>query len=232
MTLHFHMTPITPRQYLLDLAGRCFGVSFERGENLVHAHQLGQAVMLDNGAFTAWTQDRPVTDWTAFYRWVEPWLDYRTSWAVIPDSIEGGEEENDALIEEWPFGDRGAPVWHLHESIDRLVRLCEEWPRVCLGSSGAYGDPGSPAWHRRMIEAMNELCGDGPAPTWLHLLRGLDYVGDHPYPIASADSSNIGQNHGRQRRLGEGIKAFADRLDSKQAPARWQRVALTDPLFA
>jgi hypothetical protein len=36
------------------------------------------------------------------------------------------------------WGIPGAPVWHLHESLDRLRRLCDYTNRVCFGSSGAY----------------------------------------------------------------------------------------------
>ncbi|MDI8978138.1 MFS transporter, partial [Salmonella enterica subsp. enterica serovar Lubbock] len=41
--------------------------------------------------------------------------------------------DNDALIAKLPrcFKDKAAPVWHLHESLHRLVELCREWPRVC-----------------------------------------------------------------------------------------------------
>lgn len=126
--------------------------------------------MLDNGAFSLWTRARrasatsTVQDWTGFYAWAEPWLDFPTTWAVIPDVIDGDEAANDELVAAWPFGTRGAPVWHMHESVDRLLRLAERWPRVCVGSSGAYAEVGTPAWHRRMHEALDELCGNGPVP--------------------------------------------------------------------
>jgi hypothetical protein len=65
-------------------------------------------------------------------------------------------------------------VWHLDESIDRLKRLCHGYERVCFGSSGMFRTPGDPRWMRRMEEAMNAICGSGPAPTWLHMLRAMD----------------------------------------------------------
>ncbi len=135
-------------------------------------HELGQAVMLDNGAFTFWTTGQRV-NWSAYYAWCERWLEYRTTWAVIPDVIDGTERQNDVLLRAWPLGDRGAPVWHMHESIQRLIRLAGEWPRVCLGSSREYRSVASPKWHCRMAAAMAALCGSGPAPVWLHMLRGL-----------------------------------------------------------
>jgi hypothetical protein len=159
--IHYHGTPITPRTTLLKLVGRNFCVSYAAPVDVEVCHEIGQSVMLDNGAYSFWRQQKP-TDWPGYYAWVERWLDYRTTWAVIPDVIAGGEEENDALLEKWPYGDRGAPVWHLHESVDRLVRLTTEWSRVCLGSSGIYAVVGDARWHGRMHEAMDAVCGDGP----------------------------------------------------------------------
>jgi hypothetical protein len=116
VTLHYHGTPITPHSALMDLAGRSFCISFARPDQLKHCLRIGQAIMLDNGAFTIWRKagsgqalpDRLAAasrgDWSGFYEWAEPLLEYRTSWGVIPDVIDGTEEENDALIEGWPFG--------------------------------------------------------------------------------------------------------------------------------
>jgi hypothetical protein len=52
---------------------------------------------------------------TSYYRWVEagrthPGFDF----AIIPDVIDGSEEENDDLMGEWPFFD-GVPDYHLHD---------------------------------------------------------------------------------------------------------------------
>ena len=218
MTVHYHGLTINPRSVFDTLAGRHFCVSFVYPEQVKQAHAIGQSVMLDNGAFTAWRQGKKV-DWTGYYDWAEEWLQYRTTWAVIPDVIDGDEEANDALILEWPHGDRGAPVWHLHESIDRLARLCTVWPRVCLGSSGRFRVVGSPAWHDRMTEAMNAVCGDGPPPAWLHMLRGMALAGSH-YPFASVDSTDIARNHNRAQNT---AVAMANRWDAQQCPAVWTR---------
>lgn len=182
--------------------------------------------MLDNGAFSLWRAGKP-TDWPSYYGWADPWLDYRTTWAVIPDVIDGSVAENDALIKQWPFGQRGAPVWHLHEPISRLLRLAERWDRVCLGSSGAYRVVGNARWHARMVEAMNALCGDGPAPCWLHMLRGMAQAAG-PYPFASVDSTDIARNHNR----GVPVRAMADRWDAVQSTARWTVRPQQTDLFA
>lgn len=229
--IHYHGTPISPRARLLLLAGRSFCVSFARPDDVRLCHEIGESVMLDNGAYTFWrrganeSRDRRrrhmTVEWDRYYEWCERWLDYRTTWAVIPDVIDGDEEVNDQLIAEWPFGERGAPVWHMHEPFARLVRLAAEWPRVCLGSSAQYATVGTPAWHGRMREAMNEVCGNGPAPTWLHMLRGLNLAGSE-YPFASADSTNVARNHnGSGSRSAQDPRVIADRFDVKQCPARW-----------
>lgn len=221
--IHYHGTPLTPRPVLESLAGRHFCVSFAAPSQVARCHELGQSVMLDNGAFSFWRDPKRQADWPGFYRWVEPWLDYKTTWAVIPDVIGGSEEENDALIAEWPYGDRGAPVWHIHESLERLVRLAAAWPRVCIGSSGEYSQVGTRKWHDRMNAAMSQLCGDGPVPVWLHMLRGMSLAGSH-YPFASVDSTDVARNHNRKRNPVQ----MADRWDARQCPARW-RTARFDP---
>lgn len=230
MTMHYHGTPITPRPALLAMAGRSFCVSYARPEQVAMCHEIGQSVMLDNGAFSFWRdalagRRERIPDWQGYYVWCEPWLEYRTTWAVIPDVIDGDEAANDRLLAAWPFGRRGAPVWHLHESVERLLALADDWPLVCLGSSGAYAVPGAPAWHGRMAEAMNALCGDGPPPCALHMLRGLDRCGG-PYPFASVDSAAVGINHGgnNQGRRRRDPRAMADEFDARQCPARWRHV--------
>jgi hypothetical protein len=220
--IHYHGTPITPRPVLSSLAGRSFCVSFAAPGDVAACHEIGQSVMLDSGAFTVWRKGGEV-DWPAYYRWCEPWLDYWTTWAVIPDVIDGDELTNDALIAEWPFGTRGAPVWHLHESLDRLARLCFEWPLVCFGSSGAFASVGSSVWHERMRVAMGVACDDRGRPrTRLHMLRGLD-LSDGPYPFYSADSTNVARNHagtnsGRTRKF---AARMAEEIDGRQTPALW-----------
>jgi hypothetical protein len=226
MTIHYHGTPITPNAILQELAGRSFCVSYFRPDQVEWCHRNGQSVMLDNGAFSAWNSCADV-DWTGFYEWADRWLAYRTSWAVIPDVLAGGEAENDQLIEQWPHGQRGAPVWHMHESIDRLKRLCDQWERVCIGSSAEFRVVGSDAWHRRMSEAMNAICRTGRVPTWLHMLRGMA-AARWGYPFASVDSTDIARNHNRPQNT---ARSMADIWDSVQCPAKWECVPLQSSLL-
>lgn len=166
-------------------------------------------------------------DWSEYYRWSAKWLEYRTTWAVIPDVIDGDEDANDALVRDWPHGDRGSPVWHMHESIIRLRRLAHKWPRVCIGSSGTYRVVGTARWHDRMAEALNAICPDGFVPTWLHMLRGMSLAGSH-YPFASLDSTDIGRNHNRPQ---NSAAAMATLWDAQQCAPRWEPQAVAQSLF-
>lgn len=225
--IHYHGTPITPRERLYALAGRHFCVSFAHPRDVKVCHEIGQSVLLDNGAFTFWRGGaRP--DWRAFYEWAEEWLDYPTTWAVIPDVIGGDETDNDRLLVEW-FQTRlpkGAPVWHMHESLNRLRRLAHGYERVCFGSSGAYRTPGSDSWHRRASQAFDVIADERGRVPWVHMLRGMAQVGG-PYPFASADSASAARNAaGSWRQRPRPIERMVAETDAIQCPARWRRVGV------
>lgn len=214
--IHYHGTPITPMTALYELAGRHFCVSHAKPQDVRRVHMIGQSVMLDNGAFSKW-KSKKETNWSAFYGWCEEWLAFPTTWAVIPDEIDAGAQMQDALIREWPFGHRGAPVWHMDEPVDRLLRLVDEWPRVCVGSTDEYAVVLSDAWKRRMDELWNAIARRGSFLPWLHMLRGMQLSGG-AYPFASVDSTDIAQNHHRQQNT---PRSMADRWDALQCPGRW-----------
>ncbi|MGF6504675.1 hypothetical protein [Paraburkholderia sp. 32] len=204
--IHYHGLPITPNTAALRAVGSGHAfVSFEYPEQLGLVLDVAQSFAVDNGAFSAWCAGRPVRDWSRYYAWVAELHRYPPfDFAVIPDVIDGDEAANDALIAEWPWRFRapwtGAPVWHLHESLERLERLerlALAWPRVCLGSSGQYATIGTDAWWTRMAEAMDVVCDrDGRPVCKLHGLRMLDVDVFTRFPFASADSTNIGRNVG------------------------------------
>lgn len=179
--LHYHGTPITPRTALATMPGRHFCVSFMAPHDLKWCLQHGASVMLDNGAFSAWTRGITI-DWQAFYEWCAPVLRH-PHWAVLPDVIDGDEEANDILLKANPLPrEFVAPVWHLHESLDRLRRLADEWPRLCFGSSGAYATPGNGTWVARIEEAWELLEQSGRKP-WVHMLRAMKEAGQGPWPF-------------------------------------------------
>ena len=217
MTIHYHGTPITPLSVLYTLAGRCFCVSHARPDQVESVHRIGQSVMLDNGAFSAWKRGH-VPDWTKYYDWCDRWLDCPTTWAVIPDVIDAGGQLQDALISEWPHGTRGAPVWHMDEPIYRLLKLVDEWPRVCIGSTAEYAVVNSPAWQERMHEVWNEIEIRHKRTPNIHMLRGMQLSGGI-YPFASVDSTDVAQNHSRE---GNVAVDMVDRWDSANCPRSWR----------
>lgn len=239
--IHFHGTPITPVSAYEHLVSRNFLVSWLYPQQLSDVKEVAASYVADNGAFSAWRSGKPVTDWSGYYRWVDEQLrvpNFR--WAVIPDVIDGGESQNDALVTEWPHGTRGVPVWHMHESISRFERLCHEWPTVAIGSSGEYETPGTPDWWQKMARSMDAVCVDGVPRCGLHLLRGLS-TSIFPYlPLQSADSAQIGVNVGLDanfpgryapRDKGKRARAIADYIESFQAAKRWVGIPLQSGLF-
>jgi len=214
--IHYHGTPISPISALMEMRGRHFCVSHAAPCDVSRCHQIGQSVMLDNGAFSAWKTGRLV-DWAGYYDWTNSWLDCPTTWAVIPDVITGSEDDQDALIAQWPHGHRGVPVWHMHESIDRLVRLTLEWPKICVGSSAQYAVVLSPAWVRRMDAAWNAVERHHKRTPQMHMLRGMALSG-REWPFASVDSTDIARNHHRNQ---NSPRKMADRWDAVQCPHRW-----------
>lgn len=236
--IHYHGTPITPNSAAAKvLSGRHAFVSFARPDQLEIAIEVCQTFAVDNGAFSAWKGGEPITDWSRYYAWVAdlhrlPLFDF----AVIPDVIDGDEQANDELVEQWPWRSPkdswiGAPVWHMHESIERLRRLAFAWPRVCIGSSGDFATVASPAWWNRITEAMNAICDrDGRPVTKLHGLRMLNPEVFRHLPFASADSTNIAQNinidsawRGTYQPPDKEWRALvmASRIESSNAPCRW-----------
>lgn len=237
--IHYHGTPITPETAAAQvLAGRHAFVSFREPRQIEMVAEVCQSFALDNGAFSAWKDGQPVEEWSPYYAWVEEWTHHPAfDWAVIPDVIDGDEEANDALLRQWPGNVSGAPVWHLHESLDRLARLVTEWPRVCLGSSGDYATPGSLGWWRRMADAMAVTCdSEGRPRTKLHGLRMLDPA-LRRIPFASADSTNVARNigidsawKGTYQPPDKGWRAviLAERIEAANAAARWTPPAQVD----
>lgn len=224
--IHYHGTPLTPRSELQKMAGKHFCVSFAHPHDADWCQQNGQSVMWDNGAFSLFTKGKAV-DWKRFYEWVEPRLGH-PHWAVVPDVIDGGEEDNDALLRDWPHPRAlSAAVWHMHEPLDRLLRLADEWPRIAFGSSGAFWQVGSASWEKRADEAFNALARQHESLPWVHMLRGLSLCGDR-WPFASADSVNVARNFKDTNTCPE---RMARLIDGRQCPIRWQARPTQSTMF-
>lgn len=225
MMLHYHGTPITPRAQLQRMAGRMFCVSFAAPQDLATCLRIGQSVMLDNGAFSVYTRGAEF-DRDGFYAWIEPHLAH-PHWAVVPDEIGGNVEQQRALVTTWPHRkEYGAPVWHLGLPLEYLFDLCNDWPRVCVGSSGEFWKVGSAAWSGRMDETFNALVRQFGRIPWLHGLRMLGQASG-PWPLASADSTNVAQSFKRDTGCAD---CKARPIDSTNPPILWTERAIQEVL--
>lgn len=197
--IHYHGTPIwgaSGSVHRIAVSGAGAFVSYARPDQLAASIRYALAVAIDNGAFSAWRRGLLI-NWRDFYQWLMPHYHHpKVIFFVIPDVVEGGAIENDELIKRVPtcFRDKAAPVWHLHESLDRLVELCRDWPRVCFGSSGQYASIRTKMWGQRMDEAFEEIYCRHNFKTMIHGLRMLDGRVLGGYPLASADSTNLACN--------------------------------------
>lgn len=195
--IHYHGGPITPETCARRAwDGRHAFVSYAHPGQVGIAAAFSQSFALDNGAFSAWKKGRRVA-WERYYAWSAGWLAHPAcDFAIIPDVIGGTEAENDALLTQWPHGHAGVPVWHLNESIDRLVRLAEDWPRIGLGSAAEYDVKRPTACLRRLADALPAISVDGRPIVKLHGLRMLNPEITSRVPLASADSTNVARNIG------------------------------------
>jgi len=214
--IHYHGTPITPRSKLLEMQGRHFCVSFAHSQDLETCLRIGQSLMMDNGAFTAYTKGKPM-DKPGFYAWCEEYLCH-PNWAVIPDVIGGSVEDQRESMKDWPFPpELSAPVWHLNLSLEWLQELADRFGRVCFGSSGEFWQIGTRKWEQRMDQAFEVLSRKRFLP-WVHGMRMLGQS-DGRWPLASADSSNIARNHAG---LNIRPEVMANRIDAVQPQRKWK----------
>lgn len=212
MTIHYHGLPLTPEVMLLDLAGKHVCISFAtvRQKQLDTSLRVMQSIMFDNGAFSAHQQGGEL-DIDAYYAWLLPILRH-PHWAVVPDVIDGTVDQQREMVATWPYSKAlGAPVWHLGLPLEYLEELVSTWPRVCLGSSGAYWHVGSPSWRGRMREAETII---SRSDCHIHGLRMMAEAGKWSF-LASVDSVNVARNY---KDRDEMPGRMADRLDRVNAP--------------
>ena len=189
--IHYHGGPLgRANQSHEFFSGRHSLISFQHRQEMDVMAEVSHSFILDNGAFSVWKSGQTL-DVPGYYRWIDEWRFHPGfDWCLIPDVIEGSEEENDSEIHNWPLGQIGVPVWHLNESIDRLVRLTSEWPRIALGSTSGM-NPGSKKYWTRMAQVMDKVCDSAGRPVCkLHGLRMLNPEIFRYIPLASADSTN------------------------------------------
>lgn len=230
---------MTPDAALVSALTRRHGmVSFYRPDQVATVAEVCSSFAFDNGAFSAWKHGTPVTDWSDYAEWCREWSRHPgLDWVVIPDVIDGSESDNNALVSWWMqqgIPVEGVPVWHLHESLDRLLVLATGWRRIALGSSGAFAQIGTEAWWHRMGEAMQTVCDEERRPTVkLHGLRMLNPTVLSHIPFASADSTMVARNIGIDQKwrgafapVSKGVRAavLIDRIEHHAKAVRWSGV--------
>lgn len=197
--IHYHGGPITPEPCAIRAwSGRHAFISFAHPNQLALAAHVTQSFALDNGAFSLWKAGKD-TNWPAYYAWVKEWRTHPGfDFAVVPDVIAGSEDENDALAEAWPFPrHQSAVVWHINESFERFLRLAQNWPRVCIGSSGEWDVSRPTKFLERAVPALTAISGPQGRPICkVHGLRMLNPEIFTKLPLSSADSTNIARNVG------------------------------------
>jgi hypothetical protein len=120
----------------------------------------------------------------------------------------------------------------MHESLERLEQLSNNYVRVCIGSSGEYATVGTKNWWSRMSSAMRILCDDLGRPICkLHGLRMLNPAIFTRLPFSSTDSTNIGRNVGIDKHWKNGnylpptkearAQIMRTRIESHNAPITW-----------
>lgn len=234
--IHYHGTPAggSRQDVARFLVGRHALIPFARPDDLAIALEVCQSICLDNSAFTYWKSGEGDVDVCAYHKWISAVADHpRVDWCLIPDKIDGTEDDNVALVTQWlRMGSRvvGVPVWHMHESLEWLEWLVNNFQRVALGSSGKWATPGTDGWWRRMENAMAVACDKRGRPkARLHGLRMLDPRIFQHLPLSSADSTNAAMNAGSVKLFGQyppatqyqRLAVIADRIESSVSSACW-----------
>jgi len=214
-----HVTPITPKHIFLKyMLNESVLINYLNPADYNRAVKVCSNIYIDNGAYGFYLKGiKP--NYNDFYKWLEG---KTFNHFFVPDIINGTEEENDNLIKLVPekFKIKAIPVFHIHESFDRLKRLISEFDYIALGSSGDYWDVGSVAWFNRMNLLMEILCyPDGTPKVKIHMLRCLNPKVFIHFPFYSADSSNLAQNHSKR-----GIEKMLNDLKCFDAPLKYRFV--------
>lgn len=203
--IHYHGTPIGGDNINATkfLKGKHALVSFAHQSQMNIVADVCQSFILDNGAFSIWKQGGQM-DYDGYVAFVDHWHKHPCyDWALIPDVIDGTEQENDEYLKAWPKSLKGVPVYHIAESIDRAVRLANSYEWMAIGSNGQYKEVGNDKWWRRIENVMNAITdSNGRPPCKLHGLKMLDVGIFTKLPLSSADSTNAARNNNLINRHG------------------------------
>ena len=221
--IRYHGGPCTPIEAALELwSGRHALISFAYPQQIDFVAKHAHSFVMDNGAFSAWEHGSEV-NWDDYAKWISEYQQHPGfDNCLIPDKIDGTEADNDDLLMWWEGLDSlatpGVPVWHMHESVERLERIimspAKTYPVVAIGSSGEFSQPGTQRWWGRMALAMEKACDKNGRPLCrLWGLRQMDPTIFSHVPYSFVDSASISRNSG----IDKGRPAAYRKLSPKQA---------------
>lgn len=232
--IRYHGGPITPETAALAAWRRSHAmISFANPGQATLAFAVADSVAIDNGAWPIFAAGKGCIDVNAYHEFVLTWARHPAfDWCLIPDIIDGSEEDNARLIDEWPLDEAiSVPVWHMHESLGHLKMLVDLYPRVAIGSSGQFVAIGTGEWWGRISEAMGVVCdADGRPIAKLHGLRQMNPTVFSVIPYASVDSTNVARNIGIDsawtgsyipKRKETRAMLLRDNIENHASAARW-----------
>lgn len=212
----YHGSPMSGDKFdrVKFFSGRHAMVSFACTSDLALIADVCKTFCIDNGAFSIWNKGGTI-DLEKYYTFLREWhLHPAYDFCLIPDVIAGNETDNMELLKAFPKDiKRGVPVWHLHESLEYLEYMIENYDMIALGSSGDYSCPNTSKWWERINEAFSVICDDiGRPKVRIHGLRMLNPDVFTRLPFYSTDSTNAVRN-----------ASSLDRFGQYKPPSYWQR---------
>jgi len=228
--IHYHVTPIggTTVAFSRIMHSKFALVSFARPDQLNLVLEYCSGFILDNGAFSAWKRGEQI-DWDDYATWVQK-LSHHPGYqfAILPDVINGTEEENDELLQQYQLP-LGVPVFHQGESLTRLNRLAQLYSTIAISSvEKSIPSVSFDSWISQVFHRLTDE--QGISRVKVHGLRMLNPEIFTRYPFASADSSYLGQTcadegkfTGSLRPISTEVRAavLMDRIESFQSPGRF-----------
>lgn len=238
--IHYHGTPCGGKRVDAEefLRGRHALVPFLRQEDMALVAQVCESFVLDNSAFTAWKSGEPIDDWSEYYGFVDRWKNHPGfDWAIIPDVIDGSEQENDDLLTDWPWSEHGVPVWHFHESLVLSADLSGNSGNISTDSIRSpcrwhLGIPSSAqatsmTWFIRCHHDV--VPGSGHSPELPSATVGYAETIRSRRSNATQNGSRKAMQAGCSRGLGMTI--IARNIESLQSSAPWTPIAVQEKLF-
>lgn len=209
MKVHYHGSPMWGNVHIgggremwcgeVLYKNSCALISYahERYKQIKKISPICKSLILDCGAFTFY-QRGVKTDssfWSGYYSYVLAHYSL-IDWFIIPDVIGGGESDNDALLNELPVSirDKGVPVWHSDESLERLTRLCLKFDRVCIGLVREHKPASGVKAMKLLNEVFRHIYITNNFEVKIHGLAMLDGRVLGKFPFDSADSSFVATN--------------------------------------